>query len=276
MPFDIDRRRYAALYGPTRGDRVRLADTELIVEVEDDRTVYGEEVKFGGGKTIRDGMGQSATATDVPDTVITNALIVDHWGIVKADVGIKDGLIRAIGKAGNPDVMPGVDPLLVIGVGTDVIAGEGLILSAGGIDAHIHFIAPQQITEAIRAIKAAADGQGEQLIGMAGATDGGDVLFHEACAELGIDTEVFLPVPELAYRATATSGWPGWVERYHAVLRRVREGRGRRTRRKTACISWPAPTGCPHGCRAGPAIPPGSGATGGSCTTPGPPRLSTG
>jgi len=149
MPFDIDRRRYAALYGPTRGDRVRLADTELIVEVEDDRTVYGEEVKFGGGKTIRDGMGQSATATDVPDTVITNALIVDHWGIVKADVGIKDGLIRAIGKAGNPDVMPGVDPLLVIGVGTDVIAGEGLILSAGGIDAHIHFIAPQQITEAI-------------------------------------------------------------------------------------------------------------------------------
>jgi urease subunit alpha len=149
VPREIDRGRYAALYGPTTGDRVRLADTELVIEVEDDRTRYGDEVKFGGGKTIRDGMGQSATATDVPDLVITNALIVDHWGIVKADVGIKDGLIRAIGKAGNPDIMDDVDPLLVIGVGTDVIAGEGLILTAGGVDAHIHFIAPQQITEAI-------------------------------------------------------------------------------------------------------------------------------
>src|SRR5215471_18664756 len=149
MPRRIDRDRYAGMFGPTAGDRVRLADTELIVEVEEDRTIYGEEVKFGGGKTIRDGMGQSATATDVPDVVITNALIVDHWGIVKADVGIKDGMIRAIGKAGNPDVMDDVDPLLVIGAGTDVIAGEGLILTAGGIDAHIHFIAPQQITEAI-------------------------------------------------------------------------------------------------------------------------------
>jgi urease subunit alpha len=149
MPREIDRGRYAALYGPTTGDRVRLADTELIIEVEADRTHYGDEVKFGGGKTIRDGMGQSPTATDVPDLVITNVLIVDHWGIVKADVGIKDGLIRAIGKAGNPDIMDNVDPLLVMGVGTDVIAGEGLILTAGGIDAHIHFIAPQQITEAI-------------------------------------------------------------------------------------------------------------------------------
>src|SRR5215467_6595930 len=139
MPRRIDRDRYAGMFGPTAGDRVRLADTELIVEVEEDRTIYGEEVKFGGGKTIRDGMGQSATATDVSDVVITNALIVDHWGIVKADVGIKDGRIRAIGKAGNPDIQPGVDPLLVIGVGTDIIAGEGLILTAGGIDAHIHF-----------------------------------------------------------------------------------------------------------------------------------------
>ena len=145
----MDHRRYAALYGPTTGDRVRLADTDLIVQVEEDRTVYGDEVKFGGGKTIRDGMGQSATAVDVPDLVITNALIVDHWGIVKADVGVKDGLIRAVGKAGNPDIMDGVDPRLVIGVGTDIIAGEGLILTAGGIDAHIHFIAPQQIGEAI-------------------------------------------------------------------------------------------------------------------------------
>jgi urease subunit alpha len=149
VPRDIERSRYAALYGPTTGDRVRLADTELIIEVEADRTRYGDEVKFGGGKTIRDGMGQSATATDVPDLVITNALIVDHWGIIKADVGIKDGLIRAIGKAGNPDIMDGVDPLLVIGVGTDILAGEGLIVTAGGVDAHIHFIAPQQITEAI-------------------------------------------------------------------------------------------------------------------------------
>ncbi|TME99778.1 MAG: urease subunit alpha, partial [Chloroflexi bacterium] len=149
MPREIDRSRYAALYGPTVGDRARLADTDLLIQVEEDRTLYGEEVKFGGGKTIRDGMGQSATATDVPDLVITNALILDHWGIVKADVGVKDGLIRAIGKAGNPDIMDGVDPLLVIGVGTDIIAGEGLILTAGGIDAHIHFIAPQQIEHAI-------------------------------------------------------------------------------------------------------------------------------
>ena len=149
MPREIDRGRYAALYGPTVGDRARLADTDLLIQVEEDRTPYGEEVKFGGGKTIRDGMGQSATATDVPDLVITNALILDHWGIVKADVGVKDGLIRAIGKAGNPDIMDGVDPLLVIGVGTDIIAGEGLILTAGGIDAHIHFIAPQQIEHAI-------------------------------------------------------------------------------------------------------------------------------
>jgi urease subunit alpha len=149
MPRELERRRYAALYGPTTGDRIRLADTDLIVQVEEDRTVYGEEVKFGGGKTIRDGMGQSATATDVPDLVITNALIVDHWGIVKADVGVKNGLIRAIGKAGNPDIMDGVDPLLVIGAGTDIVAGEGLILTPGGIDAHIHFIAPQQIAEAI-------------------------------------------------------------------------------------------------------------------------------
>ena len=149
MPREIDRGRYAALYGPTVGDRARLADTDLLIQVEEDRTLYGEEVKFGGGKTIRDGMGQSATATDVPDLVITNALILDHWGIVKADVGVKDGLIRAIGKAGNPDIMDGVDPLLVIGVGTDIIAGEGLILTAGGIDAHIHFIAPQQIEHAI-------------------------------------------------------------------------------------------------------------------------------
>ena len=149
MPFRIDRAAYAAMFGPTVGDRVRLADTELFIEVEADRTVYGEEVKFGGGKVIRDGMGQSsvARADGAVDTVITNALIVDHWGIVKADVGLRDGRIAAIGKAGNPDIQPGVD--IVIGPGTEAIAGEGRILTAGGIDAHIHWICPQQVDDAL-------------------------------------------------------------------------------------------------------------------------------
>src|SRR5881409_3351746 len=125
MSFPIARRVYAQMYGPTVGDRVRLADTELFIEVERDFTVYGDEVKFGGGKVLRDGMGQAPHigAAQAPDVLITNALIVDHWGIVKADVGVKDGLIRAVGKAGNPDIMDGVDPRLVIGVGTDIIAG---------------------------------------------------------------------------------------------------------------------------------------------------------
>src|SRR6195952_4407559 len=148
----IQRRAYAEMFGPTTGDRVRLADTGLIIEVEKDFTLlaggYGEEVKFGGGKTIRDGMGQSQRlAAEVADTVITNALIIDHWGIVKADIGIKNGLISAIGKAGNPDVQPGVD--IVIGPGTEIIAGEGNIITAGGVDTHIHFICPQQIEEAL-------------------------------------------------------------------------------------------------------------------------------
>ncbi len=149
MPFPIDRAAYAAMFGPTVGDRVRLADTELFIEVEADRTVYGEEVKFGGGKVIRDGMGQSsvARADGAVDTVITNALIVDHWGIVKADVGLRDGRIAVIGKAGNPDTQPGVD--IVIGPGTEAIAGEGRILTAGGIDAHIHWICPQQVDDAL-------------------------------------------------------------------------------------------------------------------------------
>ena len=137
------------MFGPTTGDRVRLADTELFIEVERDLTIYGEEVKFGGGKVIRDGMGQSqrTRAAGAVDTVITNALILDHWGIVKADIAIKDGRIAAIGKAGNPDIQPGVD--IVIGPGTEIIAGEGKIVTAGGIDAHIHFICPQQIEEAL-------------------------------------------------------------------------------------------------------------------------------
>ena len=149
MSFRISRASYASIYGPTVGDRVRLADTALIIEVEEDRTIYGEEVKFGGGKVIRDGMGQSQVtrAGGAVDTVITNALIVDHWGIVKADVGLKDGRIAGIGKAGNPDVQPGVN--IIIGPGTEAIAGEGRILTAGGIDSHIHWICPQQADEAI-------------------------------------------------------------------------------------------------------------------------------
>jgi urease subunit alpha len=144
----IDRRAYAEMFGPTTGDRVRLADTELWIEVEEDRTQYGDEVKFGGGKVIRDGMGQSQqTGDDVADLVITNALILDHQGIIKADIGIKNGRISGIGKAGNPDVQPGVD--IIIGPGTEAIAGEGSIITAGGIDAHIHFICPQQIEEAL-------------------------------------------------------------------------------------------------------------------------------
>jgi len=149
MPAKISRAAYADMFGPTTGDKVRLADTELFIEVEDDKTVYGEEVKFGGGKVIRDGMGQSqATREDgAVDTVITNALIVDHTGIYKADVGLRDGRIHSIGKAGNPDTQPGVN--IVIGPGTEAIAGEGKILTAGGFDAHIHYICPQQIEEAL-------------------------------------------------------------------------------------------------------------------------------
>jgi urease subunit alpha len=149
MTLRIGRAAYADMFGPTTGDRVRLADTELFIEVESDRTLYGEEVKFGGGKVIRDGMGQSqrSRAEGAVDTVITNALILDHWGIVKADIGIKDGRIAAIGKAGNPDVQPGVD--IIIGPGTEAIAGEGKIVTAGGIDVHIHMICPQQVEEAL-------------------------------------------------------------------------------------------------------------------------------
>jgi urease subunit alpha len=144
----IARQAYAEMFGPTVGDRVRLADTELWIEVEKDFTVYGEEVKFGGGKVIRDGMGQSQRVSkDVADTVVTNALIVDHWGIVKADIGIKGGRIWKIGKAGNPDIQPAVT--IPIGAGTEIIAGEGMIVTAGGIDSHIHFICPQQIEEAL-------------------------------------------------------------------------------------------------------------------------------
>ena len=148
MALKMSRQAYAEMFGPTVGDRVRLADTALFIEVEKDFTVYGEEVKFGGGKVIRDGMGQGQGISDsVADTVITNALIVDHWGICKADVGLKNGAIWGIGKAGNPDIQPQVT--IPIGAATEIIAGEGLILTAGGIDTHIHFICPQQIDEAL-------------------------------------------------------------------------------------------------------------------------------
>jgi urease subunit alpha len=144
MPYTMSRAAYAQMFGPTVGDKVRLADTGLIIEVEKDFTTYGEEVKFGGGKVVRDGMGQSQRSRHegAVDTVITDALILDHWGIVKADIGIKDGRIAAIGKAGNPDVQSNVT--MIIGPGTEVIAGEGNIVTAGGIDTHVHFICPQQ------------------------------------------------------------------------------------------------------------------------------------
>jgi urease subunit alpha len=149
MAYEIERRAYADMFGPTTGDKIRLADTDLIIEVEADRTVYGEEVKFGGGKVIRDGMGQSQVtrAGGAVDTVITNALIVDHTGIYKADIGLRDGRIAGIGKAGNPDIQPGVD--IIIGPGTEAIAAEGKIVTAGGLDVHIHFICPQQIDDAL-------------------------------------------------------------------------------------------------------------------------------
>jgi urease subunit alpha len=154
MSLPIDRRTYADLYGPTTGDRIRLADTALVVEIEKDFTVYGDEITFGGGKVIRDGMGQNSTMSrrDNPgilDLVITNAVVIDHWGIVKGDIGIRDGRIVKVGKAGNPDTMDGVDPDLIVGASTEVVAGENLIVTAGCVDSHIHFISPQQIYEAL-------------------------------------------------------------------------------------------------------------------------------
>ena len=152
LNMHITRIKYANMYGPTTGDKVRLGDTELFIEIEKDYTVYGDEAKFGGGKTIRDGMAQSGTATrkeGVLDFVITSVMIIDHWGIVKADIGIKDGKIVGIGKAGNPDTMEGITPNMVIGASTEVHGGAGLIATAGGIDTHIHFICPQQIDHAL-------------------------------------------------------------------------------------------------------------------------------
>src|SRR3954464_13410128 len=148
---ELERRRYALLYGPTAGDRIRLADTDLFIEVERDHCAGGDEAVFGGGKVIRESMGQSRAtrAEGTPDTVIAGAIILDHWGIVKADVGIRDGRIVGIGRAGNPDIMDGVDPALVIGPSTEVIAGNGKILTAGGIDCHVHFICPQIVDQAL-------------------------------------------------------------------------------------------------------------------------------
>ncbi|MGL4497384.1 MAG: urease subunit alpha, partial [Beijerinckiaceae bacterium] len=151
MATPISRTVYASMFGPTVGDRIRLADTDLLIRIEKDFTIYGEEVKFGGGKVIRDGMGQSqiTNAEGAADTVITNAVILDHWGVVKADISIRDGRIEKIGKAGNPDIQQGID--IIIGPGTDIIAGEGKIITAGGFDSHIHFICPQQAEDALMA-----------------------------------------------------------------------------------------------------------------------------
>ena len=152
MSMAMDRRSYADMFGPTVGDKVRLADTDLFIEVEEDRTVYGDEAKFGGGKVLRDGLGQSPTETragEALDLLVTNALVLDHWGVVKADVGVKDGVIVGVGKSGNPHLMAGVDPKMIVGASTEVLAGEGFILTAGGIDTHVHFICPQQIDEAL-------------------------------------------------------------------------------------------------------------------------------
>lgn len=152
MSYEIKRKNYAEMYGPTIKDKVRLADTDLIIEVEKDFTVYGDECKFGAGKVIRDGMGQSSRAQSkegVLDLLITNALIIDYWGIVKADIGVKDGRIAGIGKAGNPDIMNEVGQEMVVGASTEVISGEGLIATAGGIDSHVHFISPQIIEESL-------------------------------------------------------------------------------------------------------------------------------
>ncbi|MBD0279193.1 MAG: amidohydrolase family protein, partial [Flavisolibacter sp.] len=152
MSLQISRIKYASMYGPTTGDKVRLGDTDLIIEIEKDHTVYGDESKFGGGKTVRDGMAQSSTTKrdeGVLDMVITSVMIIDHWGIVKADIGIKGGKIAGIGKAGNPDTMDGVDEGMIIGASTEVHGGAGLIATAGGIDTHIHFICPQLIDHAL-------------------------------------------------------------------------------------------------------------------------------
>ena len=152
MSQKIEAGKYISMYGPTVGDKVRLGDTDLFIEVEKDYTVYGDECKFGGGKSLRNGMGQSATGTSKNgdlDLVITNALILDYWGIVKADIGIKDGKIVGIGKAGNPDIMDGVDHNMVVGASTEALSAEGAIVTAGGIDTHIHFISPQQIPTAL-------------------------------------------------------------------------------------------------------------------------------
>ena len=152
MSNKIEANKYITMYGPTVGDKVRLADTNLFIEVEKDYTVYGDECKFGGGKSLRDGMGQSANVSSEDgalDLVITNALILDYWGIVKADIGIKDGIIVGIGKAGNPGIMDGVDSNMVVGASTEAISAEGAIITAGGIDTHIHFISPDQINTAL-------------------------------------------------------------------------------------------------------------------------------
>ena len=244
MSVKIERRAYADMFGPTTGDRVRLADTDLIIEVEKDFTIYGEEVKFGGGKVIRDGMGQSqiTNAQGAVDTVITNALILDHWGIVKADVGLKDGRIAAIGKAGNPDIQPGVT--IIIGPGTEVIAGEGKILTAGGFDTHIHFICPQQIEEALMS------GVTSMLGGGTGPAHG---TFATTCTPGPVAYRAHDPggrrlpgqsrLRRQGQRLAARRRWRKWSRPAPARSSCTRTG-ARRRRRSTAACRSPTTTTC--------------------------------
>ena len=244
MATKISRAVYADMFGPTTGDRVRLADTDIIIEVEKDFTTYGEEVKFGGGKVIRDGMGQSQITNKqgAVDTVITNALILDHWGIVKADVGLKDGRIAAIGKAGNPDIQPGVT--IVIGPGTEVIAGEGKILTAGGFDTHIHFICPQQVEEALMS------GVTSMLGGGTGPAHG---TFATTCTPGPVAHRPHDPGGRRASRSISASParamrrarrrWRRWSRPAPARSSCTRTG-ARRRRRSTAASRSPTTTTC--------------------------------
>ena len=245
MSHHIERRHYADIYGPTTGDRVRLGDTNLVAEVESDATVYGDECKFGGGKVLRDGMGQAAGVSDdrALDCVITNALILDWSGIHKADVGIKSGRIAGIGKAGNPDVMAGVTGGMVVGVSTEAIAGEGLILTAGGIDAHIHFICPQQVYEAL------ASGVTTMIGGGTGPATGTNATTCTPGArhvELMLAATDALPL-NFGFSARATRRCPrDWRSRSPpgpSGSSSTRTG-DRRRRRSIAACPWPIATTC--------------------------------
>jgi len=241
MSARIPRSTYADLYGPTTGDRLRLADTELIIEIERDYAAYGDEITFGGGKVIRDGMGQSSIATresehGALDLVITNAVILDHWGIVKADVGVRAGRIVKIGKAGNPDTQEGVDPDLVVGAATEVIAGEGKILTAGAIDSHIHFISPQQIYEAL------SNGITTMIGGGTGPATGTNAT---TCTPGRWNLEQMLRAAEASAKATrpAVNHSPNRSPPAHAVSNCMRTG-AQLPQRSMPAFAWRTSTTC--------------------------------